>query len=73
MPGRIGGHELDVGLQKVVAAVAAVARDNGTHEHTGTVGIEGVVARLHPMVIVPIGLTPQVLPAFEDNRADDLR
>jgi len=57
----------------VVAAVAAVVGDDGTQQHSRTVGVEGVVARLHPMVIVPVGLAPQVLPAFEDHCTDDLR
>ena len=71
VPGRISGHELDIGLQEVVWIVATFIGYDGPHQYSCAVSVESNVASLHAVVVVPIGLIPEVPPTLENHRSDN--
>ena len=64
-----GGHEGDVLAQKI-ARIVASGLVHRPQEHANAQEIQGVVAALQALVVVPVGLAPEVLLAVQNDAAD---
>ena len=66
-----GGHEGHILRQKILCVVAMPLRHGAQHQ-SGAQGVQGVLARLHALVVMPVGWPPVVLFAFENDFAHHL-
>ena len=55
----------------MVLVVATVVSCDGPHQNPCAVRIQGIVASLHAMMVMPVGLIPKMPSAFENHRADN--
>ena len=60
MPGRVSGHEVDVSIEKMRLMVGSCRPAQRPHQQPGTVRVEGILAGLHAVMVVPVRLPPEL-------------